>query len=218
MGEAQRQPHGERAARAGVAGHADGAAVQADQLADQRQAEAAAVAAAAVPPGGPVEAVEHRVQLALLDAGAGVGDPQHDLLALLGEVDSDPALTGVLDRVAEQVEDDLLPGVAVHPGRPGLRRAGHRQLQPRPFDDGRERVDERRGRLPDLRRREHAVVPAGLQGGDVQQTVDELEHPLRVALRELHLGADGGVVVVAQPLQRPEDEVSGSRNSSPRPA
>ena len=74
----ERQRDGERAARARLALHRDGAAVQGGQLVHQRQADAGALARAGGRPRHPVEALEQVRQLVGDDPDAGVGHAQHE--------------------------------------------------------------------------------------------------------------------------------------------
>ena len=53
------------------------------------------------------ELLEHQLRGLLGDADAGVGDRERQLIALPARADRDPAGLGELDRVAEQVDQDL---------------------------------------------------------------------------------------------------------------
>ena len=119
--------HGERGALARARSRRrHGAAVQPHQLLDQREADAGALVGAAARALDPVEALEQPRQLGRGDADAGVARRSARPRGLRSaERDRDPALEGELEGVGEQVEDDLLPHVAVDVDRLG-RAAGSR--------------------------------------------------------------------------------------------
>ena len=124
---------GERAALARALSTADRAAVQLDQLLHQRQADAGALVGAAARALDAVEALEDVRQLLGGNAGAGVAHRQLDAhCPVLPHGDGDLALERELERVREQVEDDLLPHVAVDVDRLGERRAVDDQRRARP--------------------------------------------------------------------------------------
>ena len=111
------------------------AAVQPDQFLDQRQADAAALVG---PGAGVLDAVEPLEQPRHLGGGhadPGVGDGDHRVAVRRRRTPhGDRAVEGELQRVGEQVEDHLLPHVAVDVDRFVQRRAVHRQVQPGPLD------------------------------------------------------------------------------------
>ena len=191
VGGAVGQRHGERAAHAGLADHGDGPAVQGGQLLDQRQPDAGALAGAGGGPGDPVEALEQVRQLVGDDADAGVadGEPEAGLVGGQGHVDA--ADEGVLHRVGEQVDDDLLPHARVDVGRPGHRRAVHGEPQPRPLGGGAEDPGELGGEGRDVGLHAHRVRPSRLDAGEVEQVVDQALQTPAVAQGQLQLLAGG---------------------------
>ena len=89
----------------------------------------------------PVESLEQPGHFGGRDADAGVGDADDRVAALGGDPHRDRSVEGVLQRVGQQVEDDLLPHVAVEVDRLVQGRAVHHQPQPgavdrRPEDAG----------------------------------------------------------------------------------
>ena len=104
----------------------DRAAVQLDQLLHQREPDAGALVGAAARALDPVEALEEARQLGRGDADAGVAHRELDAApSAAPQRDRDLALEGELEGVGEQVQDDLLPHLAVDVDRLG-RAAGSR--------------------------------------------------------------------------------------------
>jgi len=116
----------------------------------------------------------------------------------------------VLERVGEEVEDDLLPHAAIGVHRLAERRAVDAQreagaLARRP--EGARQLGDVRREIDRLVRRLDA---AGLEPREVEQRVDELEQPERVAVHDLELLALRGLQRTArtgeQVGRRPEHE------------
>ena len=107
---AQRQPHDEgRAAAEPLRAALDAAAVQPRQLADHGQPDAQPALAARRRAGRLLEHAEQPRQLLRLDAAAGVAHLEHAVAALGMQPCRHLAAAGrELERVAEQVPDDLL--------------------------------------------------------------------------------------------------------------
>ena len=105
----QRQLHDERGALAFLAFHADGAAVEEDELMHNAQAQARAALFAAAGLIYAIEAVEDVGQVFLGDAGAVVGHGEAGVpaLALEGHPDH-AAVLGILDGVFHQIINDLI--------------------------------------------------------------------------------------------------------------
>ena len=182
------QRHRERRADVGGALRRHRAAVQADELLDHRQTDAAALARARAGAGHPGEALEEAGQLRGRDADARVGDGEDGAARARSEPDGDAALERVLEGVGEEVEDDLLPHVPVDVHRLGQRRRSRRRRPARP---GRRRSGTRwparRSWRDEVDRLEPGLDPPGLQAGEVEQGVDQLAQPQRVALDDLEL-------------------------------
>ena len=77
-----------------------------------------------------MEAVEDERQRLMRDAGPGVGHDQQEGAGFLAQRHGDAAGEGELEGIGEQVEDDLLPHLAVEVGRLGRARAVHFQGEP----------------------------------------------------------------------------------------
>ena len=112
------------------------AAVQPHQLVHQRQADARALVGARARALDAVEALEQARQLVLRDADAGVRDRQLDAVAARRAASrAIAAVERELERVRQQVEDDLLPHVAVDEDRLAQRRARRpAKLEPAALD------------------------------------------------------------------------------------
>ena len=123
--------------------------------------------------------------------------------------DADRAVEGELQRVAQQVEDDLLPHLPVDVDGLGQRRAIHLVGQPGPLDRRPEdagQVGRERGQVHRLVTRLH---PAGLDTREVQQGVDQLAQAQPVTVNDVQFLADGLVLgrqPRAQLLQRSHDQ------------
>ena len=83
-----------------------------------------------------VEALEDVRQLVCRDARAGVAHREFDVLPTPGQADGDLAREGELEGVREQVEDDLLPHLAVDVDGLGERRAVDHEAQAGTLDGG----------------------------------------------------------------------------------
>src|SRR5262249_22443097 len=116
--EHQRELHHERRALSFAgAFRVHAAAVQLDEVPDQREADPPAALSARVPAVALGQAIEDERQDLGADAPAGVADDDFDVRPDPLQLDLDPSiLRGELDRVLQQVPDDLLqtPGVTAH--------------------------------------------------------------------------------------------------------
>jgi hypothetical protein len=113
-GGVETQPQGEGAALVHGALDADLAAQRAGQLAADRQAQPGAAVGAAGGAIGLLEGLEDDRQLVLGDADAGIDDAEgHDVLAGPLDAQRHPALRGELERVGQQVAQDLLEALLV---------------------------------------------------------------------------------------------------------
>ena len=101
---------GERRALARFAFEPDASAVQLDELAREREAEARAFLLVRVVAADLAEFLEHRLLVLRRDADAGVADGDYEhLVRVAARDDVDAAAVGrELDRVGQQVEQDLL--------------------------------------------------------------------------------------------------------------
>ncbi len=195
---AQGQRDGERRAAVRRAVDGDRAPVQAHQLAHHRQPDSAALTRSRPRPLHAVEPLEQARQLVGRDAGAGVGDRQLRRAPVGAQPDPDAALEGELHGVGQQVEDDLLPHVPVDVDRLGQRRDVHVVLDAHPLHRRAEDAGQLGGVRGQVDRLEVGLHPARLQPGEVEQGVDQLAEPQRVAVDDVELLAqprvrhDGG--------------------------
>jgi len=104
--------------------------MQLHQFLHQGQADAAALVAAALRACDPVEALEQPAQRLGRDPGAGVAHGEDGRSARDADADADFTDEGELEGVREQVEDDLLPHVAIDVDRLRKRRAVDDEPQP----------------------------------------------------------------------------------------
>ena len=162
MPVAERKPDGEGGTHVLGALGGDRAPVQPDQLTDQREPDAAAF----VGPGWrvlyPVKAIEQAGHLRRGDPPAGVRDAERGLPVLLAEPDVDGAVEGELQRVAQQVEDHLLPHLAVDVDRRAQRRTVHLVPHAGPLDGRLEDAGQLGREGPEVERLEPGLHPAGL--------------------------------------------------------
>ena len=104
--------------------------MQPHQFLHEGQADARAFVRAGARVGDAVEALEEVRQLVCRDARPGVAHPKRHVIPTPGQADSDLAREGKLEGVREQVEDDLLPHVAIHVD--GFGNGGHSTTRPSP--------------------------------------------------------------------------------------
>ena len=99
----------------------------------------------------------------------------------------------VLQRIGQQVEDDLLPHVAVDVDRLRQRGGVDGELESGPLHGGAEHAGQLgRGRC-EVDRFEPCLDAPGLEPGEVEQGVDQLAQSLGVALDDVELLAGAGV-------------------------
>ncbi len=207
----QRQPHDEgRPLPLSRALDLGRAAVQLDQVADDRQAEPEPAVGAGDRPVGLAEAVEDVRQEVGADADAGVGHPDDGVAPLLAQADLDPARPGgELDGVGEQVPDHLLQPVGVAEDR--ARQRADRDVEEDPLGVGRRAHGLERGvdDAAQLDRLEVEPELAGDDARDVEQVVDQLrlERALRSIVSSARAPAAAIELAGAQHLHPAEDGV-----------
>src|SRR4051794_40155153 len=104
--------------------------------------------------------------------------------------DSDAAAEGELEGVGEQVEDNLLPEVPVDVGRRrGWRRLDF-QAQSAALKGGAKHAGQFGGEGGQIGRQEMGLYAAGLQPGELEQRVDQLEQAEAVAMDHLQLAGE----------------------------
>ena len=182
MRRADRETHGEHRSFSEDAGDVDGAAVDGDQLADQGQADAGTLVGARRRPFDAVKSIEDVVEIVRRDADPGVSHAELDVSVGRRHRHPDRALERELERVRQQIEDDLFPHLAVDVDRARQRRTVDHQLQPCPFGGRSERAGEIGGQRRQIRRFERGGHASGFDARKVQQGVHELEQPQLVAM------------------------------------
>ena len=197
---AERELHRERRAPAFLARGADGAAVELHQLLHEREPDAGAFLRPAARPFDAVEALEDPADFRGGHAGARVADPQLRAVAVLPERDLDAPGKGELVRVGEEVEDDLLPHVAIDVDGLAQGRAVHVQLEARALDGGAEHARDVGRERPEVEGNVGGLHPARLDTREVEQRVDELEEPHGIAPQDGELVALGGLERGAEQL------------------
>ncbi len=159
------------------------AAVQPGEFLDESQSNAGPFVGTPTGAFDAMKPLEKARKLVLRDPRSRVLDRQGDVPAgRLAQPHRDVALEGELEGVREQVEDDLLPHVAVDKDRFVERRAIDDQLQPGGLDRRAEvaRQFGREGRkVGRLIARRHAP---GLDAGEIQERVDQFQQPQGVAI------------------------------------
>ena len=105
-----------------------------DQFLDQSEADARAFVGAAMGARHAMEALEQLRQFVGRDAGAGVAHGEDEMLVRLTQPHLDFAVESELEGVGEEIEDDLLPHLAIDAGRLGKRRAIDNEPQARLLD------------------------------------------------------------------------------------
>src|SRR5580765_46524 len=113
MRRTERDGDGECAAAPDLALREDGAAVQLDQLMDQGQANARPLMCASARSNHSVETVEHERKFVLRDSAAGVLHSEHSRGSGALQTDADVPLQRELERVRDEIQNDLLPHIAV---------------------------------------------------------------------------------------------------------
>jgi hypothetical protein len=149
--------------------------VELRELLHQREADAAPFVGATARALDPMEALEEPRDLVRGDAGAGVAHRELGGGARLAQRDGDLARERELERVRDEIEDDLLPHPAVDIGR--LRERG--TIDHEPHARTLDRRAEHAGELGRERRKVDTLIrrfdAARLDAREIEQRVDELE-------------------------------------------
>jgi hypothetical protein len=189
---AARNPDAERRPLVEPARDRHTAAVEVDELLDQGETYPGALVAPRAGALDPVESLEEPRQLARRDPRPGVAHLELDVLLVQPYPNRDRAGEGELDRVREEIEDNLLPHVAVDVD--GLRQRGaiDDERQASSLDRGAKAARELRRQHREIERLVDRLDAAGLDSRELEQRVDELEQAQRVAVEEVdRLGRDG---------------------------
>src|SRR5215470_1018753 len=139
---APRNGYLKRAALAVLALDRYGAAVQLDQLLDQREADAGALVRAAMGTRNAMETLEQLRQLVRRDACAGIAHGELEMRIRLSQPHLDFARESELKGVRQKVENDLLPHLAIDVDGLGMRRAIDEEPQSSLLDRGAEDAGE----------------------------------------------------------------------------
>ena len=97
----------------------------------------------------------------------------------------DAAMQRELEGVRQEIENDFLPHFPVDVDGSGQRLTLDQQVEPRALDRRAKRAGEVTGQAGEVHRLIRRVHTAGFDPGKVQQRVDELLEPKRIAVREL---------------------------------
>src|ERR1700759_3944116 len=104
----------ERAALAAEAFDGNGPMVQLRQFLNQRKADTRALMRASPGAGHAIKALEQLGYFVRRDAGSGIAHRELETPGRLAQAALDLALQGELERVRDQIEDDLFPHLAIH--------------------------------------------------------------------------------------------------------
>src|SRR6185437_7969963 len=140
-----------------------------------------------------MKALEEMRQLGLGDAGAGITHPELGVLAVGArrDLDRDLAVEGELERIRQEVEDDLLPHVAIDMDRLAERRGVDAQSKAGPVDGGAERRGELGSEGGEIDRLVARLRLARFQAREVEQRIHHLQEPHAVAMRRRYQAAIG---------------------------
>src|SRR5262245_48931854 len=114
MSAAERQRHGERAPLSHDARRGERSPMELHELARERESDAGSLVSACFAPFDPMETLEHVRDLYGNDPHARVADRELRPAARVAQPDLDAPLERELEGVRKEIEDDLLPHVAVH--------------------------------------------------------------------------------------------------------
>ncbi len=151
----------------------------------QRQADARAFVRTGARVLDAVEPLEHARQVRFGNTDAGIRDSQLDAVAGRAQFDRDLAFERELERVREQIQDDLLPHVAIDVDGFAQRIAGDDQGETGLFDRRPEDAGELGRELREVGGFIVRVDAAGLDAREIQQRVDEPQKPESVTVRDL---------------------------------
>ena len=189
MRVAERQRDREHGALPDDAVRADLAAMEPHQLLHEREADAAALEAAALRALHAVEALEKPGQLVLGDADAGIANLDGRGLPVGGGADrnTDLAREGKLEGIGEQVQQNLLQHLAIDID--GLRKGRAIQHQPEPglLDRRTEARRDAGGETGEVGRPVGRLDAAGLDAREVEQRIDQPQQPVAIAMRQRHV-------------------------------
>ena len=210
VGRAGRKADRECAALPDGARDGDRAFVKPHELAHEREADAGALEGAPARALHAMKPLEEPRQLLLGDARACVADRELHAIVRPAQRDLDRPFEREFEGVRDQVEDDLLPHLAVDVDRLGERRAIDDVREPRALDDRAERRRELSGEGRKIGRLVGHLQARRLDPGEIEQCIDELEQAPRIAPNDLDfvslLVGQRAVRAVQELLDRAEHE------------
>jgi hypothetical protein len=208
LGQRDRERDPEGRALAQGAAHRDVPAVEPDQLARQRQAQAGALGLALAAALGLVEALEDLGEVLLGDAAAGVldGPPEEALLGAGADGDA-AAVVGELHGIGHEVHEDgldlLAVEVAVGQGVDALEDQLHAALG----GVGAAALDLLADHRADVARRPIHLLHPALEPREVQDHVHLAQQAVRVGVHRLQQRARvAAVAALEQRVERAEDQ------------
>ena len=128
-----------------------------------------------------MKALEHSLALFFRNAHAGVAYSQLNRAVHPLQRQRHLAFEGELECVRQQVEDDLLPHVAVDINRLTQRLAVHRESQARFFHRRAEDAGDLRGKAGEIGRLIDCLHAPSFDAGEIQQRVDQLQQAQGIA-------------------------------------
>jgi hypothetical protein len=163
--------------------------MQASQFLDQREANASAFVRAAVLALDSVKSLEQPGQFFLGNSHSRVLHAQlHAPVAgRFAQRNRNLTFEGVLESVRDQIENDLLPHVAVDKGRRRHRLAIDHIAQAGLVHRGLKRAGELRGVGGEVNRLVERLNSARLEPREIEQRVDQLQEPQTIAAHQLNL-------------------------------
>ena len=179
--ERKLHPEGRALALAGALG-GHGASMQLDEVANESEPDAEAALGAGAPALALLEAVEDDRQQLGADAGAGIADDDLEVRADPPQGELDAAVSRrELDRVHQEVPDDLLQTVRVAVERAGARIDQRLQPEPLGLERRPHRVERRFQHPREIDRADVEPHLAADDAGDVEQVVDQLQLHVGIA-------------------------------------
>ena len=179
---AGRDGHGERASLTEGAHDLHRAPVELDQFVHQGQADARSLLRAAPRVLHPMEALEDMGDLLRRNADTRIADGELHDFADRPQDHRDLAREGVLERVREEIQDELLPHLTVDVDGLGQRRAMHDEREPGTLAGRAEVAGQVPRHLRQVGRLVHSLDATGLDPREVEERVHELLQPEAVAL------------------------------------
>ena len=175
--------------------------MQPNELLNQRQPDARAFVRPRPATLGPIEALEEMRNLLGGDPGAGIADRQLHGFAGASQRDRDLPVERELERVRQEIEDDLLPHVAIDVDGSPQRGTLHHEAEPGTVHRRPEVAGEIGRQGGQIRRLVARLDPPGLDTRKIEQRVDQLEQSQAVPMRRLETLA---VLRVQRPMSVPE--------------